>query len=97
MVDKFLIYKCSYKILSESLDLHFSSYRRKVLLGDINVGKVGKKMKFFWENYNLESLIGRGRSMEGSTQRAPPPFHDQLVFFLDIIYNKKENNMKFDI
>ena len=46
---------------------------------------------------NLIPLVLLLRSGENPWREHPVGFHDQLVFFLDIIYSKKENNMKFNI
>ena len=37
-----------------------------------------------------------GENTWGEPPAGSHPFHDQLVLFLDMIYSKKENNMKFN-
>ena len=43
--------------LSTYLDLHSTTYEKKLILGDFNVGIEEQHVKAFGDNYNLTSLI----------------------------------------
>ena len=65
-----------------------------IFLDNCSHKSINKPQKY---NNNINMIINIGTDSWGGASGEFPPFHDELVFFLDIIYSKKENNMKFNI